>query len=217
MPEPSPNERLLEIRTVDVVSGRGRSITLSSVRCPRRSRSAAVEECAHCGESSGVARDAVARGEYLWCRVSAPAWHEGARPAELALVGEVMSRTSVALRAGVGRAIAADALRARGALSAPVVDGEGRPVGLVSEADLLRSKAGAKVSDAMVRVALCVPEAAPLSRAAALMASHGLDRLPVVSGDGIVVGVLTAMDVVAWLAGSGGPLGDSDAPAAQRV
>jgi CBS domain-containing protein len=215
MPELSPNERLLEIRMVDVVAGRGKSLTLSSVRCPRRSRTAAVEECAHCGESGGVARDAVARGEYLWCRVSAPAWHEGARSAELALVGEVMARTSVAVRAGVSRSVAADALRARGASTAPVVDGDGRPIGVVSEADLLRGKPGAKVSDAMVRVALSVRETAPLSGAASLMAAHGIDRLPVVSDDGIVVGVLTAMDVVAWLAGSGGPLAAADAPAAQ--
>ena len=51
------SERLLEVRTVDVVTGRGRSITLSSVRCPVRARSAAVEECAHCaGERRDRAR-----------------------------------------------------------------------------------------------------------------------------------------------------------------
>jgi CBS domain-containing protein len=49
------------------------------------------------------------------------------------------------------------------------------------------------------------------------MAAHGADRLPVVSDDGIVVGVLTAMDVVVWLAGHGGPLSASDAPGALPV
>jgi CBS domain-containing protein len=211
------SERLLEVRTVDVIIGRGRSLTLSSVRCPVRAQSAAVEECAHCRESGGLAQDALARGEYLWCRVSVPAPRPGAGPAERAIVGEVMRRTAVALRPGLARAVAADALRARGADTAPVVDGEGRPIGIVSEADLLRARPGAKVSDAMARVALAVLETAPLARAASLMAAHGADRLPVVSDDGIVVGVLTAMDVVVWLAGHGGPLSASDAPGALPV
>jgi CBS domain-containing protein len=194
--------RLLEIRTVEIVSGRGRSITLSNVRCPVRGRSSAVEECAHCGRSDGVARDALARGEWLCCRSALPDEPADGGPR----VREAMRPAAVALRPGVSRGVAADALRARGQGSAPVVDGEGRPVGVVGEAELLRAKDGAKVADAMVRVALGVGETAPLSRAAALMASHGVDRLAVVSGDGIVVGVLSALDVVRWLASPGGAL-----------
>jgi CBS domain-containing protein len=102
----------------------------------------------------------------------------------------------------VARSVAADALRAHGTPVASVVDGEGRPIGVVSEADLLRAKTGARVSDAMAKVALSVPETAPLRRAAALMAEHRSERLAVVSDDGVVVGTLTAMDVVAWLAGA---------------
>jgi len=207
-------ERHLEIRVVDVVTARSRSVTLSSVRCPRRARTAAVEECAGCVQSGGVAQDALARGEFLCCRVSVPEPRPGAGPAERALVGEVMRRTAVALRPGLSRAVAADALRARGAAAAPVVDGDGRPVGVVSEADLLRARSGAKVQDAMRRVALAVSETATLAGAASLMAAHGAERLPVVSDDGGVVGVLTALDVVAWLAGPGGPLAAPDAPGA---
>ncbi len=195
------DSRLLEVRTVEVVSGRGRSITLSNVRCPVRGRSAAVEECAHCTRSEGVARDAIAQGEWLCCRTPHASEGAGIGP----LVREVMRRASVALRPGVARSVAADALRSRGQGSAPVVDGEGRPVGVVGEAELLRARPGAKVADAMVRVALAVHETAPLSRAAALMASHRLDRIAVVSGDGVVVGVLSALDVVGWFAEAGGP------------
>ncbi len=204
-------DRLLEVRMIDVIAGRGRSVTLSSVRCPVRGRSAAVEECAHCGASEGIAQDALSRGEYLSC---------GARgelaagvPAERAPVAHVMRRTAIAVRPGVSRNVAADALRARGAPSAPVVDGEGRPIGVVAEADLLRARPGAKVADAMARVALTVPETAPLARAAALMAEHRAERIAVVSDDGVAVGVLTAMDVVVWLAGDGGPLAPDEAAA----
>ncbi len=204
--------RLLEVRTIDVIAGRGRSMTLSSVRCPVGKRTAAVEECAHCGASDGLAQDALARGEYLTCRVVPASARPGAGPVDRTLVAEVMPRTSVALRPGVARSVAADALRARGAAAAPVVDGEGRPIGVVAESDLLRARTGAKVADAMARVALAVPETAPLARAAALMAAHRADRIAVVSDDGVAVGVLTAMDVVAWVTRHGGPLAPPDAP-----
>jgi CBS domain-containing protein len=192
--------RLLEVRMVDVITGRGRSVTLSSVRCPVRGRATAVDECAHCGDSEGIAQDSLARGEYLSCCSKVPP--ETSDGSAGARVAEVMRPTAVALRPGVARSVAADALRARSTPVASVVDGEGRPIGLVSEADLLRAKTGARVSDAMAKVALSVPETAPLRRAAALMAEHRSERLAVVSDDGVVVGMLTAMDVVAWLAGA---------------
>jgi CBS domain-containing protein len=197
--------RLLEVRTVEVISGRGRSVTLSNVRCPVRGRTAAVDECAHCARSDGLAQDALARGEWLRCR-SGPA---AEAPVPGPIVREAMRRTSVALRPGVTRSVAAEALRARGQGAAPVVDGEGRPVGVVGEAELLRARPGARVADAMARVAVSVAEGAPLSRAAALMATHQLDRVAVVSGDGTVVGVLSALDLVAWLASPAGPLADA--------
>lgn len=192
----SASTHQLEVRIVEVITGRGRSITLSSVRCPARHRTAAVEECAHCGEGAGVAQDVLSRGEWLCCRSPAPGESAGEGPS----VRAVMRRAAVAVRPGLSGATAAAALRARGQAGAPVVDGEGRPVGWVAEADLLRGRPGTRVSDAMVRAALGVAETAPLSRAAAMLAAHGLERIPVVSADGVLVGVLTALDVVSWLA-----------------
>ncbi len=195
--------RLVEVRIVDVISGRGASVTLSSVRCPVRGRSSAVEACAECGAGGAIAQDALSRGEFLACRGRADGAQARLPQIERATAGAVMRRNAVALRATVPRAVAADALRARGVPAAPVVDGDGRPVGMVSESDLLRARPGAKVADAMTRVALAVPEGAALARAASLMAGHGVDRLAVVAADGVVVGVLTSADVVAWLAGEG--------------
>jgi CBS domain-containing protein len=202
---PPSAARLLEVRTVEVISGRGRSLTLSNVRCPVRGRSAAVDECAQCERSDGLAQDALSHGGWLRCRSAPSAAEAGRGP----VVRQVMRPASVAVRPGVTRSVAADALRARGQGAAPVVDGDGRPVGVVGEAELLRARPGARVADAMVRVALSVAEGAPLSRAAALMATHQLDRVAVVSGDGTVVGVLSALDVVAWLASPAGPLADA--------
>jgi CBS domain-containing protein len=191
--------RLLEVRIVEVISGRGQGVTLSSVRCPVRARSAAVEACAECSEGGRIAQDALARGEFLGCGSGSRNAREG-RAGPRRTIGEVMRRASVAIRAGVQRDAAADALRERGVPAAPVVDGDGRPIGFVAEADLLRAAPGATVADAMTSVALAVHDAAPLGRAAALMAAHGADRVAVVAGDGVIVGVLAAADLVAWLA-----------------
>ena len=54
--------RLLQVRIHEVISGRGQRVTLSSVRCPVRARSSAVEACAECSESGRIAQDALARG-----------------------------------------------------------------------------------------------------------------------------------------------------------
>ncbi len=192
--------RLLEVRIVEVISGRGQSVTLSSVRCPVRARSSAVEACAECGAGGRIAQDALARGEFLGC-ASTPARGPERRTGARLAIGDVMRRSAVAVRAGLQRDAAADALRAHAVPAAPVVDGDGRPIGFVSEADLLRAAPGGTVADAMTRVALAVHDAAPLERAAALMAAHRADRVAVVSGDGVIVGVLAAADLVAWLAG----------------
>ncbi len=198
MPAAPIDARLLEVRVVEIISGRGTSVTLSSVRCPVRDRSSAVEACAECGRGGAIAQDALARGEFLSCGCEAGG---GARAGSgVATVGAIMPRTAVAVRASVARGVAADALRSRGISEAPVVDGDGRPIGLVSESDLLRARPGARVADAMTRVALAVPEGVPVAGAASLMAREGIERLAVVGPDGAVVGVLASRDVVAWVA-----------------
>jgi CBS domain-containing protein len=56
------------------------------------------------------------------------------------------------------------------------------------------------VADVMMCIAFTLYEDASLSHAAALMAYEGVQRIPVVSFEGKVVGVVSAMDVVRWLA-----------------
>jgi CBS domain-containing protein len=56
------------------------------------------------------------------------------------------------------------------------------------------------VADIMMPLAFTVYEDSPLSRATALMAYEGVHRVPVVSDDGRVVGILSSLDVVRWLA-----------------
>lgn len=86
-----------------------------------------------------------------------------------------------------------------------MVDGDCRPLGVVSRSDLLAiSGDQATVADVMMPMAFTLPETATLSRAAALMAVEGVHRMPVVSSEGRVVGIISSLDVARWLAANDG-------------
>jgi len=82
---------------------------------------------------------------------------------------------------------------------APVVSSTGRPLGMVSRADLLDPRhmiAGATVDDAMTRVLFGVRRSDPAMAAAKLMVAQKIHRVVVVDDDGALVGILTAMDMM---------------------
>jgi CBS domain-containing protein len=96
-----------------------------------------------------------------------------------------------------------------GLSSVPVVDEGGRPIGVVSQADLVRHhyESGAPsheppstVADIMTDLSLTLNEGASVSQAAALMALESIPRVPVVDAMGQVVGNLSSLDVLYWLA-----------------
>jgi CBS domain-containing protein len=60
------------------------------------------------------------------------------------------------------------------------------------------------VADAMTCAAFSVSERASVAQAVMLMASKGVHRVPVVSDDGRVAGMITSLDVLRWLARQGG-------------
>jgi CBS domain-containing protein len=62
------------------------------------------------------------------------------------------------------------------------------------------------VADIMTPLVFSLPEDAPVSQAAALMALEGVHRVPVIADGGTVVGMLTSMDVLRWLAEQDGYL-----------
>ena len=105
----------------------------------------------------------------------------------------------------------------RGISGVPVVDEFGRPVGVVSKTDLLRGRgldAGGDgpvssgedqlVGELMTPMTLALPEKASVAQAAALMAFENVHRLPIVSTEGKVVGIVTPMDVLRLVAGLSG-------------
>ncbi|MGG2460983.1 CBS domain-containing protein [Streptomyces sp. RGM 3693] len=82
----------------------------------------------------------------------------------------------------------------------PVVDDEGRPVGVVSEADLLRrqlSKAGAATAGAiMTSPAVVARPEWSVVEAARTMEHRRVKRLPVVDDTGRLIGVISRSDLV---------------------
>ena len=98
----------------------------------------------------------------------------------------------------------------------PVVDDDGRVIGLLGERDLLRhlqtnylqgttgpaaSGPPRTVRDVMTRQVFCVSPDQPLAEVAAVMANKDVERVPVVR-DGVLVGFLTRGDIVRKLIGT---------------
>lgn len=102
----------------------------------------------------------------------------------------------------------------------PVVDDEGRLIGLISEGDLIRRtelggggpladvtlaaddrahayirRSSWRVGDAMTADPVTIDEDAPLARVAALMQERGIKRLPVLR-NGVLVGIVSRADLL---------------------
>lgn len=130
-------------------------------------------------------------------------------------VGEMMSRDFVRVRAGLSPAEARDRLRRRSARHLLIEDTDGSVIGLVSDRELRLLESfherpaeergrGAADADGLRLVLspaplVTVSVEASLEEAARVLLDHGVEALPVV-GAGRVVGVLTALDMLASLA-----------------
>jgi CBS domain-containing protein len=96
-----------------------------------------------------------------------------------------------------------------GLRAVPVVDEGGEPVGVVSQANLVRHnyesgtashQPPSTVGDIMTDIWFTLDEGASVSQAAALMALESVDGIPVVDRRGQIVGILSSLDVLYWLA-----------------
>ncbi|MFF7468155.1 CBS domain-containing protein [Streptomyces sp. NPDC008092] len=130
------------------------------------------------------------------------------------VVDDVMTHTVLALRHGAAFKDIVRAMQQWRVSAAPVLADDGRVVGVVSEADLLRTEqarcdgpgpgpaAGPTEATAMTAEELMTvpavtvhPETA-LPEAARTMARHGVKRLPVVDADGRLRGVVSRADLL---------------------
>jgi CBS domain-containing protein len=123
----------------------------------------------------------------------------------------------------------------------PVVDGEGKLVGIVSERDFLRSSQASnhprwlqfltggkslpdeipqlknrKVGEVMTRAPIFVNEDTPLEAVARLMDQHDIKRVPVLC-DGKIVGIIARADLVRALVHAARKVANSTAHTTSRL
>ncbi|MFI8320327.1 CBS domain-containing protein [Streptomyces sp. NPDC085529] len=133
-------------------------------------------------------------------------------------VADVMTTKVVAVQPGAEFKEIVAAMERWKVTAVPVVEGEGRVVGVVSEADLLlkeelhdhrlglveqmrrldaTAKAGShRAEDLMTSPAVTVALGASLPQAARLMAAHRVKRLPVVDASGVIQGIVSRSDLL---------------------
>jgi CBS domain-containing protein len=100
----------------------------------------------------------------------------------------------------------------------PVVDDDGSPIGMITKRDLVEPMANGGTTagtvrrtagDAMLPIAFTLNERATVSAAAGLMAAEGLHHVPIVSPKGRLVGLVSSLDIVRWLARNDGVVSTS--------
>jgi CBS domain-containing protein len=131
----------LQLRTLHIAFGDGHVVDRCTVRCPRRDRTATVEECVRCEGCASVVHERRARTDRVLCRYARaqdafpPRASAGIAPH--APVATAMTTDVVAVSPDVSMEHAAALLLERGIGGAPVVDAEGRPLGMLSKTDVM--------------------------------------------------------------------------------
>lgn len=120
-----------------------------------------------------------------------------------ATAAELMTLSPVSLRAEATAAEAVALLSGRGFSAAPVINEGGRPIGVVSQSDLLIHACGrgatpgsTRVRDLMTPVVFSVSPTTPVDQVVKEMLSLKIHRLFVVDETGVLVGVISAVDVL---------------------
>ncbi|MFI0789898.1 CBS domain-containing protein [Streptomyces lydicus] len=134
-------------------------------------------------------------------------------------VGDLMTTAVVSVRRGTGFKDIAEHLAEHDITAVPVVDDQGRPIGVVSEADLLRKQEsqpdpgghltavhlrpaeratahGLTAEELMTSPAVTARPRWSVVEAARTMAHHHVKRLPVVDEAGRLVGVVSRADLL---------------------
>jgi predicted transcriptional regulator len=128
------------------------------------------------------------------------------RSADQVPVSEIMTRNVICVRPALSAETLERLFIEKNISGAPVVDAEGRVVGMVSKTDLLHSRAAgaafasATASSVMTPTTYFLGENESVAKAAGMMAFESVHRVPVISPNGGVVGIVSPLDVMRWLA-----------------
>lgn len=152
----------LTIRTRHILGADGADQTATTVFCPVVERSVAVADCERCEKFHSLHFDPGSRITTLHCNSAgapvAPEEEAALRDAAGGPVdpetplAEIMTKEVVCVRADVDLEVIRDLMVERGFGGVPVVDPDGRPVGIISRADVLRSEHDREGGDESERV-----------------------------------------------------------------
>ena len=131
--------------------------------------------------------------------------------ADLVPATEIMSRTMTCARRDLTTDKVVDLMVRDRIGCLPVVEESGRPIGVITKLDLVEQLlAGhdrpATANELMMPLALTLGEHATIAHAAALMAVEDVHHVPIVDDTGVMIGVVSSIDIVRWLARNDGYL-----------
>jgi CBS domain-containing protein len=133
--------------------------------------------------------------------------------ADLISVRQIMSREVVCAREDLDAGALIDLMMRRRIGCVPVVDERGRPIGMVTKTDVVEQQLTATLHGTppaatagalMMPLAITLDEHATVAHAAAMMAVEDFHHVAIVSDGGALIGVISTMDIVRWLAANDG-------------
>lgn len=232
--------RARDVRVRIVVHRDGHVERVPNVYCFRRERAVSLEQCTECERCSGLYFDPIEKRSMVVCgyrpgtselpTALPPHFRTGDDAAQKTPISALMRREVVCVRDDMSVASLTALLMDRAIGGVPVVDAEGRPIGIVTKTDILRAETlvddihemalvpgesgidhapgfheerevVATVRDIMTPTSFSLVQDAPVAQAAAIMAFEGIHRLPVTSEPtGEVVGLISSTDVLRWIA-----------------
>ncbi len=116
-------------------------------------------------------------------------------------VREIMNRELFSVRPEESVTTVLEGILSLGITGAPVLSGDGRPLGLVSLRDLLGTRAGETVRERMTCPAVTIADEARIEEAGRRLSDTGYHRLVVIDRTGKAVGIVSAVDVIRGLLG----------------
>jgi CBS domain-containing protein len=190
----------LRVRWHKRIDGPGVASVERSVFCPARVCSTPFEVCERCVHLLRATDSEVECEPPALAKVASELTGDAGLGSEI-FVGEAMGRNAISIRADAPLRAAVDAL-ARAPqtfLVGIVVEADGRVVGLIERPEDGPVEEVVRTEE-LARAAVPIRESATLAAAVARMARERRRALPVVDADGRVVGLITDLDALHWVA-----------------
>jgi CBS domain-containing protein len=129
--------------------------------------------------------------------------------ADIVPLAEIMTRDMVCARSDLSIEEVSALMLRHHVGCIPVVDEGGRPIGMITKLDLLEAEPSGGhpprvAAQLMMPMALTLDEHATIVHAASLMATEDIHHVLVVNDERRLIGIVSTMDIVRWLARNDG-------------